>query len=76
VTERPDRNTSRVRSWFQFVVLYEIRRRWEQRWVWWIIRLIPREIKKWIVVQSAVKAQPNGAYPGEVTYREMHDVWS
>lgn len=64
----------RVSFWFRFVVLYEVRRFWEQRGVWILIRLIPRNVKKWIVVQSAVKARWNG-HPTDVTYKEMVEVY-
>lgn len=64
-----------MKSWWKFVVMYEAKRFWEQRAVWWVLALIPAEVKKWIVVQSAVKAEWEGN-PGLVTYREMVNVWA
>lgn len=60
-----------MRAW---EIRYELRRRWEQRWVWIVMRCIPREVKKWVVVQAAVKAKWDG-HPTAVTYAEMYKVY-
>lgn len=62
---------ARPRAWNRFVLLYEINRFWEQCGVWWVIRLIPRGVKKWVIVQAAVKAG-SGNNP---KYNQMHDVF-
>jgi hypothetical protein len=63
-----------MRNWWRWTFCYEVRRRWEQRWVWRIIALLPRELKKWVVVQAAVKAEWDG-HPTSVTYVEMARVY-
>jgi hypothetical protein len=52
---------------------YWFRIKWENRLVWWIIKLIPGEIKFWIMVRAAVRSAPEGA-PGDMTYKNMHDT--
>lgn len=63
-----------MKFWIRYVVWYEITRQWERRWVWWAIALIPRQLKKWIVVQAAVRADWDG-HPPSVTYVEMAKVF-
>lgn len=46
---------------------------YENRLVWWILKLIPKNIKMWIVVQAAVRAA-NGGSP-DVTYSQMYEVF-
>lgn len=44
---------------------------WANHGVWWFVRLVPRDLKKWIVVQAAVKAAGDHLNPGEVTSLQM-----
>jgi hypothetical protein len=57
--------TERFKFWLRHVLGYEVKRRWEQRYVWRLIRLVPRELKYWIVVQAAVTGERGN--PGNVT---------
>lgn len=66
---------TKARFWLRHVAGYEIQRRWEQRWVWRLIALIPKGVKKWVVVQAAVRAEWDG-HPTAVTYVEMIDVYN
>jgi hypothetical protein len=50
-----------------------IDRAWRLHIVWWIIRLIPRQVKYYVVVQGAVK--DNDGNPGARTAEEMLRVF-
>lgn len=54
---------------------YALQHFYESRLVWAIIKLIPRDIKKWIVVQAAVRASDGGS-PDSIGYKEMYEVYA
>lgn len=39
-------------------------RAWQNHIVWWVLRLVPREVKYWVVVQAATKGEQGN--PSEV----------
>jgi hypothetical protein len=55
-------------GWLCFV--HDAERWYQQRFVWKLLRLVPRSLKYWTVVQAAVKAA-EGGNPGVVTSLQM-----
>jgi hypothetical protein len=49
-----------------------IDRAWRMHVVWWVLRLIPRQVKYYVVIQAAVK--DNDGNPGYRTAMEMLEV--
>jgi len=51
---------------------------WEAKGVWWVIRLLPRSVKRFVVVQAAVQAQVANRelYPDLVRYVDMAKVYA
>lgn len=58
--------------WWDFK--YTIRFYWSNRVRGKLMRLVPRGVKKWAVVEAAVKVKWDG-HPTAVTYMEMVDVF-
>jgi len=54
---------------------YIIHHYWTSRLVWKVIRLIPRDVKKYVVVQAAVRAQKGDQAPDTITYDQMAKVY-
>lgn len=44
---------------------------WNNRWRWRLLKLIPRRVKYWIVIETATKGEKG--HPGEVTAMTMLD---
>lgn len=52
-----------------FTVYERLDRFWRMNAVWWVLRVVPRSVKYYVVVQAAVKNEQGN--PGEVTATEM-----
>lgn len=48
-------------------------RAWRQHIVWWVLKVIPRPVKYYVIVQAAVEQNPGN--PGERTAAEMLKRW-
>jgi hypothetical protein len=77
-----------AKLWYEEMLLSELRRhprawksilkdycnrQWETRIVWGVLRLIPAEVKYWVVVQAAVNTQGDGG-PDAISATDMLKV--
>lgn len=59
----------RYRKAAGYTLQEDVKRIWHKHLVWKVLRLIPREVKYWVVVQAAVKGSHTGS--PDVTYSDM-----